>query len=111
MAFFVSIFHAALATLGGILFFGIARVTLSVLYCVPFFSIFLRPFTAHFLKGSWTIILFFYHVRLVIRALFLSFSTFLVWEVTDNLFDRVITEVGLFISFQTNVFTILHEQR
>jgi nucleoporin NDC1 len=111
MAIFVSIFHSALAVIGGMLFFGIARVTLPVLYGVPFFSIFLRPFTAHFLKGSWTIVLFFYHARLVIRAFFLSFSTFLVWEITDNLFDRVITEVRLFISLQTTAPLILHEQR
>jgi len=100
MALFVSMFHAALAVIGGLIFFGIGRVVLPVLYGVPFLSIFLRPFTAHFLKGSWTIVLFFYHIRLVVRACFLSFSTFLVWETTDNLFDRVITEARLFVSHQ-----------
>jgi len=96
MALFVSMFQSALVVIGGLIFFCIGRVVLPVLYGIPFFSIFLRPFTAHFLKGSWTIVLFFYHIRLAIRAYFLSFSTFLVWEITDNLFDRVITEVRSF---------------
>jgi nucleoporin NDC1 len=100
MAFVVSVVPAALAVVAGMLFFAFARMTLPVLYSVPFLSIFLRPFTAHFLKGFWTIALFFYHLRLVIRAFFLSFSTFLIWELTDNLFDRVVTEV-CFISLRS----------
>lgn len=113
MAFLVSLVPAALAVIGGMLLFAFARLILPVLYGVPFLSIFLRPFTAHFLKGSWTIVLFFYHVRLVIRAFFLSFSSFLIWEITDNLFDRVIIEVRLLVSLKhtTMIFIILHKQR
>lgn len=111
MAFCVSIISAALAVIAGVLFFGFARMTLPVLYGIPFLSIFLRPFTAHFLKGPWTVVLLFYNLHLVVRAFFLSFSTFLVWEITDNMFDRVIAEARLFFSFYTILFIIFREQR
>ena len=102
MAFCVSIISATLAV---VLFFGFARFTLPILYAIPFLSMVLRPFTAHFLKGSWMIVLFFYHIHLAVHPFFLS--TFLVWEITDSMFDRVIAEVRLFTSLYAILFIIL----
>jgi len=94
MSFLVSIVNATLALVGGMCFFGLTRVLLPFFYSIPLLSIIFRPLTAHFLKGSWTLALPFHHVNLIAQSFILSFGTVLVWELTDNLFDRVIIEVS-----------------
>lgn len=70
------------------------RSGLPILYKLPLLSLALRPFTAHFLKGSWTASLLLWNLALVFRAWCLAFSTLLNWELVDALFDGV-TEPGL----------------
>ena len=77
----------------GLISFSLARMFLPILCNLPVVSSILRPFAGHFLKGPWTVILPFYHFRLLVRAASLSSSTSLIWEMTDNMFDRVIVEV------------------
>ena len=105
MSLLVSIVNATLALVGGMCFFGFTRMLLPFFYSIPLLSIVLRPLTAHFLKGSWTLSLLFHHVNLVARSFILSFSTVLVWELTDNLFDRVIVEVSVNLLLRGIVFT------
>ncbi len=93
IAVLVSLVSATLAVATGLVSFGLVRMLLPIFCNFPVVSPILRPFTGHFLKGPWTMTLPFYHFRLVARAVSLSFSTFLIWEMTDNIFDRVIAEV------------------
>lgn len=95
MSFLVSMVNASLALVGGMIFFGMTRMLLPFFFSIPLLSIFLRCLTGHFLKGSWTILLPFYYANLVAWSYILSFSTILVWELTDNLFDRVVVEVSV----------------
>ncbi|RDB16603.1 Nucleoporin NDC1 [Hypsizygus marmoreus] len=70
--------------------FGLARMTLPAIYQLPLLHYFLRPFTAHFLRGSWTIFLPFRHLALLSRAWFLGFTTIFTWELSNGLFDTFI---------------------
>ncbi|KAK0438795.1 nucleoporin protein Ndc1-Nup [Armillaria borealis] len=72
--------------------FAIARLTLPILYRLPLLHIILRPFTAHFLRGPWTIFLPVQHFALLIRAWFLAFSTLSTWEVAELLFDSFVSQ-------------------
>ncbi|KJA18284.1 hypothetical protein HYPSUDRAFT_45462 [Hypholoma sublateritium FD-334 SS-4] len=65
------------------------RSGLPILYKMPFLPFALRPFTAHFLKGSWTASLLLWNFTLVFRSWCLAFSTLLNWELVDALFDGV----------------------
>lgn len=71
-------------------------MALPPLYKLPLLHVFLRPFTAHFLRGSWTLLLPFRHFTLIIRAWFLSFSTMASWEISELLFDFFIPQVSCF---------------
>lgn len=108
IAVLVSLVNATMAMAMGLLSFSLVRMFLPILCNLPVVSSILRPFTGHFLKGPWTIILPFYHFRLVARAASLSFSTSLIWEMTDNMFDRVIAEVRVVHAFNHNIFVHLH---
>ncbi|KAG6888247.1 hypothetical protein C0992_009203 [Termitomyces sp. T32_za158] len=72
------------------LVFGFVRFALPFLYKLPLLHIFLRPFTAHFLRGPWTIFLPFRHVFWLIRAWFLAFTTLIAWEFPNAIFDTFI---------------------
>lgn len=76
----------------GILF-SIARICLPIIYQIPFASLFLRPFTAHFLKGQWTIFLPLTYIHLLVRSWALAFTTFLIWETADSMFEKVVEDV------------------
>lgn len=75
--------------------FLVLRSGLPVLYEIPFLPIILRPFTAHFLKGSWSVSLLLWNFTLVFRAWFLAFSTLLTWELVDTFFDNVTEPAAL----------------
>ncbi|KAK0186270.1 nucleoporin protein Ndc1-Nup [Armillaria mellea] len=72
--------------------FAFARLTLPILYRLPLLHLILRPFTAHFLRGPWTIFLPVQHFALLIRAWFLAFSTLSTWEVAELLFDSFVSQ-------------------
>jgi nucleoporin NDC1 len=73
------------------LFFAISRFLLPVLYQIPILPIFLRPFTAHFLRGSWTLFLPLRHFSLILRAWFLGFTTAFIWEAAESLFETFVS--------------------
>ncbi|THV00300.1 hypothetical protein K435DRAFT_751333 [Dendrothele bispora CBS 962.96] len=74
------------------LVFGALRTLLPILYQLPILPVFLRPFTAHFLRGSFSILLPLYHFQLFFRAWSLGASTLAVWEASEVLFDAFVAE-------------------
>ncbi|KAF5353752.1 hypothetical protein D9758_008654 [Tetrapyrgos nigripes] len=72
--------------------FGVLRGCLPIVYKFPLIHIFLRPFTAHFLRGSWSMLLPFYHYKLFFRAWFLGASTLGIWETSEAIFDVFVSE-------------------
>ncbi|KAF9481750.1 hypothetical protein BDN70DRAFT_802739 [Pholiota conissans] len=70
--------------------FAVLRLWLPFWFKIPFLHLLFRPFTAHFIKGPWTIMLPLRHFQLLFRAWFLAFGTFFVWETVDGLFDEAI---------------------
>lgn len=94
MATFVSVVFATMAIITAAVLFASARISLPILYKIPLVSLLLRPFTAHFLKGQWSVLLPLTHVPLLVRAWFLAFTTFVNWEIADALFEHVISEVA-----------------
>ncbi|KAF8066544.1 nucleoporin protein Ndc1-Nup [Lyophyllum atratum] len=81
---------ATLAIPFAALIFGLLRFTLPLLHKVPLLRNVLRPFTAHFLRGPWTIFLPFRHLSLLMRAWFLAFTTVATWEFSNTIFDSII---------------------
>jgi len=76
------------------LLFGLARsLVLPVLLKLPVVSMLLRPFCAHFLRGSWTVMLLPRHLSLVWRTFLLGLSTVSSWEFAESLFDERVQEV------------------
>lgn len=73
--------------------FGLARITLPIVYRLPLVPSLLRPFTAHFLRGSWTILLPLFHLPLILKAWFIAFTTLTIWEFTNAIFDTIIFQV------------------
>jgi len=76
--------------------FAVTRMLLPILYETPVLHLVLRPLSAHFLRGSWTIFLLFRHFPLLFRAWFLSFTTLAAWETSEVLFDAFVTQVRFF---------------
>ncbi|KAG6827985.1 hypothetical protein H0H92_009749 [Tricholoma furcatifolium] len=81
---------ATLALPMATLVFALFRVTLPLVYKLPLVHTVLRPFTAHFLRGTWTLLLPLYHIPLLARAWFLAFSTLSIWEFSNATFDTFI---------------------
>ncbi|KAF8960800.1 nucleoporin protein Ndc1-Nup [Flammula alnicola] len=92
VSLFVASAFTTLAVVVAAFVCALARFSLPILYKIPFLSLLLRPFTAHFLKGPWTITLPIRHQPLLSRAWFLAFGTFLNWEIADCLFDNVVVD-------------------
>ncbi|PFH45653.1 hypothetical protein AMATHDRAFT_8848 [Amanita thiersii Skay4041] len=74
------------------LVFAATRFTLPILYKLPLLHYLLRPFTAHFLRGSWTITLPARNFLLLIRSFFLGYSTLLSWEFAEAFFEVYISQ-------------------
>ncbi|KAH9923390.1 nucleoporin protein Ndc1-Nup [Amylocystis lapponica] len=71
--------------------FGFARsVVLPLLYALPFVSRALRPFSAHFLRGSWSLYLVIRHWSMVCRAFYLGFATLMSWEFAEHAYGESI---------------------
>ncbi|KZT06677.1 uncharacterized protein LAESUDRAFT_759175 [Laetiporus sulphureus 93-53] len=80
----VSLFVVLCSTLHAVLF-GFARsVVLPVLHLLPFVSQILRPFTAHFLRGSFTLTLLFRQWPLICRTFYLAMTTVACWETAES---------------------------
>lgn len=75
--------------------FALNRLLLPIVYKLPILSSLLRPFSAHFLRGSWTIVLLFQNTDLIRRAFCLGVISFFTWELLDTLFDLNVAKVAL----------------
>lgn len=64
-----------------------------VIYKLPLLPIMLRPFTGHFVRGPFTLMLLFSQFGLLLRAWFLGFTTLFIWEISELLFDVIIPQV------------------
>jgi nucleoporin NDC1 len=73
--------------------FALIRVfILPTLYQLPFVRIALRPVTAHFLRGPYTLSLPFRHIQLLARSWFVGLTTLFLWEATESMFDGMLSE-------------------
>lgn len=85
----------SLVTIAHLSAFALARSTaLPLLYQLPFVPMLLRPFTAHFLRGQWTLTLLSRHWALVCRTFYLALSTVGMWELTESAFDSIASWVS-----------------
>ena len=85
-----------LTTLGSathIALFGFARsIVLPFAFRLPILSQLLRPFFAHFLRGSLSLTLLTRHFGLIFRASMLGFTTVASWDFAESLFDTFVAE-------------------
>ncbi|KAI0655040.1 nucleoporin protein Ndc1-Nup [Cubamyces menziesii] len=85
--------YALLVTVAHLAVFAFARsFALPLLYQLPFVHLVLRPFTAHFLRGAWTVTLLARHWSLVSRAFYLGLTTIAIWEFAESAFDAIVAE-------------------
>ncbi|KAI9069396.1 hypothetical protein FKP32DRAFT_1617269 [Trametes sanguinea] len=85
--------YASFITVAHLTVFAVARsVVLPLLFQVPLVHRVLRPFTAHFLRGAWTVSLLTRHWSLVSRAFYLALTTVAVWEYAESAFDAIVAE-------------------
>lgn len=84
-----------MGTVAHIVLFGAARsFFLPIAFKLPFLSRLLRPFLAHFLRGSWSFMLVTKNSTLIFRAFWLGFMTVATWDFAESLFDSHVAEVG-----------------
>jgi len=76
---------------------GLTRmIVLPILLRVPIVSSILRPLTAHFVRGPWTLTLPLRHLSLEFRTFILGWTTLANWEFAEALFDAHIPQVRTF---------------
>ncbi|KAF6742573.1 nucleoporin protein Ndc1-Nup [Ephemerocybe angulata] len=93
LAFMVSAVSITAALPLACTLFGLVRMlVLPILYKLPFLPLFLRPFTAHFLRGPYTLSLPFRHLAFLGRAWFVGFTTLFLWEAAETMFDDMLAE-------------------
>ncbi|KAH9918053.1 nucleoporin protein Ndc1-Nup [Fomitopsis serialis] len=81
-----------LSTIGYTVLFGLVRsIALPLVYALPYASQFIRPFTAHFLRGPWTITLLVRNWSLVWRTFFVGVTTAACWEFAESPLDETVT--------------------
>ena len=85
---------ACICTFSSASAFAVARALLPLLFNLPFLPYILKPLTAHFLRGPWTIFLPFLHFSLLIRTFLLSIATLSSLEFANVLFDSFVTRVS-----------------
>ncbi len=89
-----SLVYTLMVTIAHLAAFALTRSTvLPLLFQLPFVSMLLRPFTAHFLRGQWTLMLLNRHWSLVSRTFYLALSTVGIWEFAESSFDSIVAEV------------------
>ena len=80
----------SLTTIAYVTLFGLVRsLVLPTVYALPYIPQFLRPFTAHFLRGPWTLTLLLRNWSLVWRTFFLGVTTAACWELAESPMDEV----------------------
>ncbi|KAI0367282.1 hypothetical protein BV20DRAFT_970683 [Pilatotrama ljubarskyi] len=85
--------YTLLVTVAHLAVFAFARsVVLPLLFQIPLVHRILRPFTAHFLRGAWTVTLIGRHWSLISRAFYLALTTVGVWEFAESAFDAIVAE-------------------
>ncbi|CAL1710388.1 unnamed protein product [Somion occarium] len=90
---FTLVLLATLNTAVHTFLFGLARlIALPALYKLPLIPRLLRPFTSHFLRGPYSLVLLLRNGPLIARAFALSFSTLAIWEFAESVFDHVVSE-------------------
>jgi nucleoporin NDC1 len=89
----IIIFTSICVCVSGFVFADI-RVMLPLLFKLPMLPYLLRPFSTHFLYGSWTIFLPLLHFSLIIRTFFLSLTILSTLEFSELLFDSFVTQVS-----------------
>lgn len=89
-----------------IVLFVVGRVVvLPILFKIPVVSHLLRPFTAHFLRG-YTPLLLFTQFPTILRAFLLGITTLASWEVSETLFDTLVSEVHFTFPAKLSVLTV-----
>ncbi|KAI0083890.1 nucleoporin protein Ndc1-Nup [Irpex rosettiformis] len=91
--FATSLVFACMGIAGHGLAFVLSRsFALPIVLKLPLISRLLRPFLAHFLRGSWSLALFTRNGGLIFRAWSLGLMTFASWEFAESIFDSVVVE-------------------
>ncbi|KAG2151633.1 nucleoporin protein Ndc1-Nup [Suillus bovinus] len=73
--------------------FGLSRMLiLPLLLKLPVVSSIIRPFVAHFAKGTWTLTLPILHWSLLVRSFMMGFVTLMSWEFAESLFDAYVPQ-------------------
>ncbi|KAL4251139.1 NDC1 family protein [Abortiporus biennis] len=91
-AFSMLILAALSITVHTSLFALTRSVVLPILYKVPILSRFLRPFSAHFLRGSFSLVLLAKNWSLVWRTFVVAYFTAVNWEFAEGVFDSLVAE-------------------
>lgn len=104
LAVTVPIFGAFCTVVQLTLFVVGRTVVLPIIFKIPIVSYLLRPFAAHLLRG-YTPILFFTQFPTISRAIFLGITTLASWEVSETLFDHVVSEVNSTASIKRTILT------
>lgn len=92
---FTMIILSVLSTTFHTSLFGLTRsIVLPILYKFPILPRILKPFSAHFVRGSFSLVLLAKHWTLICRASILGFTTASSWEFAEGLFDILVAEVG-----------------
>lgn len=95
-----SLVFASLSIAGHGLLFVLSRsLALPVIFRVPLVSRLLRPFAAHFLRGSWSLALFARNFGLIFRVWALGFMTIASWEFAESMFDSAVAEVNIYFCY------------
>lgn len=75
------------------LLFGFSRaLVLPAILKLPIVSRLLRPFIAHFARGSWSFTLLTRNIPLVFRAWAVGFMTIVNWDFAESIFDTMVVE-------------------
>ncbi len=89
-----TLLYSSVTALAYLVVFAFARsIVLPTLYQLPLVPRLLKPFTAHFLRGQWTLFLLARHWSLVRRAFYLALTTVGIWEFAESAFDAIAAEV------------------
>lgn len=68
-------------------------LVLPLLLKVPAVSNIIRPFVAHYAKGTWTLTLPILHWSLLVRSFMMGLVTLMGWEFAESLFDAYVPQV------------------
>ena len=91
-----AILLTVIGTVAHLFLFGITRsAVLPLLFKVPFLSRLLRPFLAHFLRGSFSLALLTKNSGLIFRAFGFGFVNVAIWDFAESLFDLFVVEVSI----------------